>query len=92
MGAFASRQVILLPFPYSDLSAQKLRPALILANAGRGDLIMHLDVLAGRFDCRRNRTYVRYGSFPGRHCDLRVWVSPFSVVGYNLRFFSKASR
>ena len=27
----------LLPFPYLDLSAQKLRPALILANAGRSD-------------------------------------------------------
>jgi mRNA interferase MazF len=29
-----------LPFPYSDLSAQKLRPALILANAGRGDWLL----------------------------------------------------
>jgi len=40
VGTFASRQVILLPFPYSDLSAQKLRPALILANAGRGDWLL----------------------------------------------------
>lgn len=40
MGAFATRQVILLPFPYSDLSSQKLRPALILANAGRGDWVL----------------------------------------------------
>jgi mRNA interferase MazF len=40
MGAFASRQIILLPFPFSDLSAQKLRPALILANAGRGDWLL----------------------------------------------------
>ena len=29
MGAFATRQVILLPFPFSDLSANKLRPALL---------------------------------------------------------------
>lgn len=40
MGPFASSQVILLPFPYSVLSAQKLRPALILANAGRGDWLL----------------------------------------------------
>ena len=40
MGAFATRQVILLPFPYSDLSAQKVRPALILADAGRGDWLL----------------------------------------------------
>ena len=31
MGPFATRQVILLPFPFSDLSATKLRPALLLA-------------------------------------------------------------
>ena len=40
MGSFATRQVVLLPFPYSDLSAQKLRPALILANADRGDWLL----------------------------------------------------
>ncbi len=40
MGAFAVRQVVLLPFPYSDLSAQKLRPALVLADAGRGDWVL----------------------------------------------------
>jgi len=40
MGAFARGQVITLPFPYSDLSAQKLRPALLLADAGRGDWVL----------------------------------------------------
>lgn len=32
-------QVVLVPFPFSDLSASKRRPALIIANAGRGDFI-----------------------------------------------------
>lgn len=40
MGAFARRQVILLPFPFSDLSGRKLRPALVLADAGRGDWVL----------------------------------------------------
>ena len=40
MGAFATRQVILLPFPFSDLSASKLRPALLLASAGKGDWVL----------------------------------------------------
>lgn len=40
MGTFATRQVILLPFPFSDLSASKLRPALILADAGKGDWVL----------------------------------------------------
>lgn len=39
MGAFATGQVILLPFPFSDLTRSKLRPALLLADAGRDDWI-----------------------------------------------------
>ena len=38
MGPFAAGQVIVLPFPSSDLSASKYRPAL-LAGAGRRDWI-----------------------------------------------------
>jgi len=33
-------KVILVPFPFSDLSESKLRPALILADAGRGDWVL----------------------------------------------------
>lgn len=32
--------VILVPFPFSDLSQAKLRPAAVLAEAGRGDWIL----------------------------------------------------
>jgi len=32
--------VILVPFPFSDLSQSKLRPALVLATAERGDWIL----------------------------------------------------
>ena len=39
MGPFAAGQVVLLPFPFSDLTRSKLRPALLLADAGRGDWI-----------------------------------------------------
>ncbi|HET9680045.1 MAG TPA: type II toxin-antitoxin system PemK/MazF family toxin [Gammaproteobacteria bacterium] len=31
--------MVLVRFPFSDLSATKLRPALVLANSGRGDWI-----------------------------------------------------
>jgi mRNA interferase MazF len=39
MGAFAVGQVVLLPFPFSDLTRSKLRPALLIADAGRDDWI-----------------------------------------------------
>lgn len=32
--------VILIPFPFSDLSHNKLRPAVVLADAGRDDYIL----------------------------------------------------
>jgi mRNA interferase MazF len=34
-----SGDVVLLSFPYSDLSGSKLRPAVVLADVGRGDFI-----------------------------------------------------
>ncbi len=33
-------EVVLVPFPFSDLSASKLRPAVCLRNAGGGDWIL----------------------------------------------------
>jgi len=39
VGTFTAGQVVVLPFPFSDLSRKKLRPALLLADAERGDWI-----------------------------------------------------
>ena len=33
-------EVVLVPFPFSDLSQTKLRPAVCLAPAGRGDWVL----------------------------------------------------
>jgi mRNA interferase MazF len=40
MGAFAAAEVVLIHFPFSDLKGLKLRPAVILADAGRGDWLL----------------------------------------------------
>jgi mRNA interferase MazF len=40
MGPFAASEVVLVRFPFSDLTASKLRPAVVLADAGRGDWIL----------------------------------------------------
>ncbi len=40
MGIFAAGQVVIVHFPFSDLTASKLRPAVVLAEAGRGDWIL----------------------------------------------------
>ena len=33
-------EVVLIPFPFSDLSQSKVRPAVCLADAGRGDWVL----------------------------------------------------
>jgi len=40
MGILAAGQVVIVHFPFSDLSQSKLRPAVILAEAGRGDWVL----------------------------------------------------
>ena len=32
--------IVVIPFPFSDLSGTKLRPAVVLADAGRGDWLL----------------------------------------------------
>ena len=40
MGTLAAGEVVLVPFPFSDLSQSKVRPAVCLADAGRGDWVL----------------------------------------------------
>ena len=40
MVTFAVGSVVLIPFPFSDLSQSKLRPAVVLADAGRDDWVL----------------------------------------------------
>jgi mRNA interferase MazF len=36
----APASIVIMPFPFSDLSGTKLRPAVILANAGHSDWLL----------------------------------------------------
>ena len=40
MGTFTAGQIVIVHFPFSDLTASKLRPAVVLAEAGRGDWVL----------------------------------------------------
>ena len=40
MGTPSVGDVVIIPFPYSDLSQSRRRPALVLAGVGRGDFLL----------------------------------------------------
>ncbi len=40
MGAFKKGSVVLIRFPFSDLSSQKLRPAVVIAKVDQEDFIL----------------------------------------------------
>ena len=40
MGTFTAGAVVLIPFPFSDLSESKLRPAVVLASVRQNDWIL----------------------------------------------------
>ena len=40
MEAFTAKDLVLVKFPFSDLSSAKLRPALVLASVGPEDIIL----------------------------------------------------
>ena len=40
MVALGPASVVVIPFPFSDLSDTKLRPAVVMADAGRGDWLL----------------------------------------------------
>lgn len=40
MARFVSGEVVVVPFPFTDLASSKVRPALVLAALNRGDLIL----------------------------------------------------
>jgi mRNA interferase MazF len=40
VGTFTTKSIVLIPFPFSELSNTKLRPAVILASLEHGDYIL----------------------------------------------------
>lgn len=85
---YNQRDVVLIPFPYSDLTGVKLRPALILSNA-------KLNKTEDRICCLITSNTPVDGIALGKNCFLEgnlpfeSWVKPHRLFTINERIIKK---
>jgi len=77
MGLLTAGQVVVLNYPFSDLSSSKLRPGVIIAAAGREDWIV-CQITSNPFNDSRALTLVEADFASGR-LDHTSYVRPGKV-------------
>lgn len=77
--------VVLLHFPFSDLSGSKLRPAVVLANVGNGDFV------AGQVTSNRSADAIELtaGSFTAGSLRTVSYARPGKLFTANIKVVSK---
>jgi len=86
MGAFAAGQVVLLQFPFSDLSRSKLRPGVILVGAGRQDWIV-CQITSNPIDYPRS-LFLPDSAFASGGLDHPSYVRPGKIFTANERLIA----
>lgn len=87
MGASSIGTIVLVPFPFSDLSGSKLRPALIIAFAGRGDWICAQITSQPYSD--RIAIQIHESDFSGGSLNKISFVRPGKLFTANERLFRR---
>jgi mRNA interferase MazF len=87
MGASEVASVVIVPFPFSDLSASKYRPAVVLANAGMGDRILCMVTSNSYAD--ENAIAITAGDFADGLLDRPSFVRPSKLFTASNRLIER---
>ncbi|MFH1916535.1 MAG: type II toxin-antitoxin system PemK/MazF family toxin [Nanoarchaeota archaeon] len=83
---YDQRDIVLIPFPYTDLTGQKLRPALIISNK-------RLNASEDRICCLITSNVSQNGilinSFEKGTLPFKSWVKPHRLFTINTRIVKK---
>lgn len=82
MAKYMSGDVVVLPYPFTDFSSHKVRPALVLASLSRGDVI--LCQITSQAGAHHETVAIRQNDFntPGK-LPLDSYALPHRVVTAN---------
>ena len=87
MASISVGDIVFVRFPFSDLSKYKLRPALVLADAGKGDLILCQITSQPYTDI--NAIILQLDSFETGHLLKVSYVRPAKLFTANISIIEK---
>ena|SRR3989344_3833872 len=86
---YEQREIVLVPFPYTDLSISKLRPALIISNK-------KINNSEDRICCLVTSNTVKEGIFIEKNCfengklPFKSWIKSHRIFTVNSRIIKKS--
>ena len=87
MGAFTVTDVVLVKFPFSDLSTSKLRPAIILTLSGKSDYVL-CQITSGNYE-DKNALKVEKDDCIGGTLERTSYIRPFKIFTANEEIISR---
>ncbi len=94
MGRFVKGEVVVLPFPFSDLSSSKRRPAVVVSNLTGDDLILCQITTNHRTDgysISLSKNDFKNGSLKRESCirPNRIFTGDSSIIHYSVGTLSQ---
>ena len=91
MGLPAVREVVIVPFPFSDSSQSKVRPAVCIADAGRGEWVLCQITSTGQGD--PNAISLDASDFESGGLQHHSFVRPLKLfTGHDRRFIRSVGK